>query len=499
MGQTTVGRRIWNPLPGPQTEAARCLADITGYGGAAGGGKTDLALGLAFTEHQRSIIYRREAVQLLGILERASDIVGDRKGYNGQDKIWRYDDGILKRTIEFGGVQLLQDRTKYQGRPHDLKVFDEVTEFLEQQVRFLMGWLRSDRPEVRQRILMTFNPPTSVEGQWVIDFFGPWLRKDHPNPAEPGELRYFTTVAGVDQECDGPEPVMVDGELVEPMSRTFIPARVEDNPYYMATGYKRVLQALPEPLRSQMLKGDFEAGLGDDAFQVLPTPWVEACQERWIQRQQRMETEARKPPMSSMGVDCARGGDDKTIISRRRGNWFDELLAYPGTATPDGPIAAGLVIGAMRDRAPVHVDGIGIGASVYDFLIDAGVHAVSVIGSKSTDELDFSGMLGFRNFRSMLYWKFREWIDPANENNVCLPPDRDLKIELCTPRFRVRSGKIQVESKEPDAEFSMWERLGRSPDKADAVIYASISTPKRAYDEEENDINDQDRSSVGGY
>ena len=99
----------------------------------------------------------------------------------------------------------------------------------------------------------------------------------------------------------------------------------------------------------------------------------------------------------------------------------------------------------------------------------------------------------------MLYWKFREWIDPANENNVCLPPDRDLKIELCTPRFRVRSGKIQVESKEPDAEFSMWERLGRSPDKADAVIYASISTPKRAYDEEENDINDQDRSSVGGY
>ena len=36
----------WVPLPGPQTEAYESLADVTFYGGAAGGGKTDLAIGL---------------------------------------------------------------------------------------------------------------------------------------------------------------------------------------------------------------------------------------------------------------------------------------------------------------------------------------------------------------------------------------------------------------------------------------------------------------------
>jgi hypothetical protein len=296
---------------------------------------------------------------------------------------------------------------------------------------------------------------------------------------------------------------MVDGEPVTPMSRTFIPARVEDNPYYMATGYKRVLQSLPEPLRSQMLKGDFEAGLGDDAFQVLPTPWVEACQERWILRQGDMLALDKRPAMDAVGCDPARGGDDRTIIGRRHGAWFDELLEYPGSATPDGPVVAGLIIGAMRDRAPVHVDGIGIGASVYDFLADAGVHVLSIISSaKAENMLDISGMLGFANLRSALWWKFREWIDPANGHQVCIPPDRDLKIELCTPRFRVRSGKIQVESKDPDSEFSMWERLGRSPDKADTIIYTSINTPKRAaYDEDQEDLDyaNDDRSAVGGY
>ena len=37
----------WRPLAGPQALAFDCSADWVGYGGAAGGGKTDLALGLA--------------------------------------------------------------------------------------------------------------------------------------------------------------------------------------------------------------------------------------------------------------------------------------------------------------------------------------------------------------------------------------------------------------------------------------------------------------------
>ena len=63
-------------------------------------------------------------------------------------------------------------------------------------------------------------------------------------------------------------------DIIKPLTRTFIPSRVTDNPYLMATGYISTLQSLPEPLRSQMLKGDFEAGTEDDPWQVIPTQWV---------------------------------------------------------------------------------------------------------------------------------------------------------------------------------------------------------------------------------
>src|SRR5262249_32593913 len=66
---------LWKPLPGPQTIAYQTLADVTGYGGAAGGGKTDLALGLAVTAHKKSLILRREAVHLRAIEDRAREIL----------------------------------------------------------------------------------------------------------------------------------------------------------------------------------------------------------------------------------------------------------------------------------------------------------------------------------------------------------------------------------------------------------------------------------------
>ena len=50
----------WRPLPGPQTLAYESTADVIGFGGAAGGGKTDLAVGMALTQHHRAQMFRRE-------------------------------------------------------------------------------------------------------------------------------------------------------------------------------------------------------------------------------------------------------------------------------------------------------------------------------------------------------------------------------------------------------------------------------------------------------
>ncbi|MFV0679998.1 terminase, partial [Ottowia sp.] len=347
----------WLPLPGPQTQAYTSQADVVGYGGAAGGGKSDLIAGLALCEHQRSLIIRRERAQTEGVIQRLTEVVGGTSGYNSQKSIWRLPSG-KGGVVEFGGLDNPGDERRWQGRPHDLKAFDEVTEQRESQVRFVMGWNRTNDPGQRTRVLMTFNPPTTTEGRWVLDFFAPWLKKGHPlYPTPPGQLRWAAMVPSKDGamrdtwlESSAPF-VLKDGEpcyefnskeytpeqIITPKSRTFIPARVTDNPYYMASGYLATLQSLPEPLRSQMLLGDFEAGMEDDPWQVIPTAWVEAAQKRWTRPE-------RLPPMDSLGVDVARGGKDQTVLARRHGMWFDETLAHPGASTPDGPKVAGLAV-----------------------------------------------------------------------------------------------------------------------------------------------------------
>ena len=459
-------RNPWKPLPGPQSMAYTSEADIIGYGGAAGGGKTDLACGKALTQHRKVALFRREGTQLTGIIDRFTEILGNRDGYNGQDRIWRLPTRGVQ--IEFGSVPNPGDETKYQGRPHDLLVFDEAANFLQQQIRFLLGWLRTTTPGQRCQALLTFNPPTNAEGRWIIEFFAPWLDPKPPLPAEPGELRWFATIDGEDVEIPTGEPFEHKGETIKPLSRTFIPSRVSDNPYLMGTGYMATLQALPEPLRSQMLYGDFQAGIEDDPWQVIPTAWVESAMARW-------KPKDKKPRMDSVGCDVARGGKDNTIIARRHDMWFDEPLAYAGSQTPDGPSVAGLVISAIRDGAPIHLDVIGVGSSPYDFLNNADQFVLGVNVSEKALGTDKSGRLRFFNQRSELWWKFREALDPANNTGIALPPDNRLRADLCAPTWNLQGPVVRVEGRD-DIE----KRIGRSPDWASAYILALMDTPRRA-------------------
>ena len=461
----TEGLPLWMAQVGPQSMALESLADIVFYGGSAGGGKTDLLLGAALTQQEHSIIFRREAVQLVGIEERMAKILGTRKGYNSQDGVWRLPG---KRVLELGSVKEPDDWMKYQGRPHDLKAFDEITHFLETQFRTLIGWMRTDNPKVRQRVICAGNPPTSSEGEWVIRFWAPWLDPKHPRPAKPGELRWFVTdELGKDMEVPGPEPVMVGMELMKPMSRTFIPSSVDDNLYLSMTGYKATLQSLPEPLRSQMLRGDFLAGRSDPVWQLIPTEWIKAAQARW-------KPKDNKGPMSAVGLDVARGGIDKTSAARRHGSWFDELSTVPGIATNDGPKGAAFVVGLIRNGAPVAVDAIGVGVSVLDFLRGLNVLCVPVVGSEKSDMMDKTGNLRFRNKRAEMYWLMREALDPTAEDPIALPPDDELLADLCAVRYKVvqlgRFAAILVRDKDEIREV-----LGRSPDKGDSVAQTFLS------------------------
>ena len=65
----------------------------------------------------------------------------------------------------------------------------------------------------------------------------------------------------------------------------------------------------------------------------------------------------------------------------------------------------------------------------------------------------------------------REALDPMNPSPVALPPDAALKADLAAPRWKLVAAGVLVEGKE-----EMKKRLGRSPDRGDAVCMALVGT-----------------------
>lgn len=458
------GGKVWTPQPGPQTLGYESPADELFYGGAAGGGKSDLLLGLSFTAHRKSIIFRREYPQLAELVTRGREILaGTGARFNANDHTWRGIPG--KRVVEFGAVQYLWDVERFQGRAHDLLGFDELTHFLEQQYEILIGWNRTTIPGQRVRVVATGNPPLRPEGEWVIRRWGPWLDRQHPRPAAAGELRWYALIDGSWEEREDGTPFDWKGETVYPKSRTFIPASLADNPILEQTGYRATVQAMPEPMRSKLLYGDFSIGFEDDPWQVIPTEWV-------IQAEQRWETmNGAEQPLTAMGVDVARGGGDQTVIAKRYGAWVAPLIKRAGKATPDGQAVAQLVIEHLEGDVPPAIDIIGIGSAPYDALKMQGIRAIPINFAEGSEGTDRSGRLKFANVRAELYWRLREALDPETGEGLALPPDRELRADLCAAKWKITARGIQIESKE-----DIIKRIGRSPDCGDAVVMA-LSTP----------------------
>lgn len=461
LAKAETGHMKWVPNIGAQTLAYETLADETFFGGAAGGGKSSLLCGLAVNEHRISHIFRRESTQVRGIIDELTKIIGTTDGLNQQSGVWRLSDG---RVIEIAGIKDEKDKEKWQGRAADLKAFDEITHFTESMYRYVIGWNRSTTPGQRCRVICTGNPPTTEAGLWVIKYWGAWIDPTHPNPARPGELRWYTTIDGQDVECPDGKPVSIGGRMVTPRSRTFIPAKLEDNPDLMRTNYASVLEAMPEELRVRLRDGLFTASLRDQAWQAIPTQWIIAAQERW------------KPDgwkdfvMTAIGFDPAGGGADAAELSRRHGPWFDHLVTVKGVETADGSAAAATIIKHRRDNCAVIVDvGGGYGGAVTLRLKDNSIPFIPFNGANKTGQKTKDRQLGFANARAEAYWRLREALDPDQPGGspICLPPDPELRSDLAAPTYEVSQRGILLESKE-----DLRERLGRSPGKGDAVAYA---------------------------
>ena len=79
---------LFVPNPGPQLAALNSPAYELFYGGSAGGGKSFLLLGLACTQHRKSLLLRREATQLLELIQQWHELLAGKGKYNGSSRIW---------------------------------------------------------------------------------------------------------------------------------------------------------------------------------------------------------------------------------------------------------------------------------------------------------------------------------------------------------------------------------------------------------------------------
>lgn len=203
--------------------------------------------------------------------------------------------------------------------------------------------------------------------------------------------------------------------------------------------------------------GEFHAS---DEESVIPLAWLEAAIERWHD----WDRAGRPSPGGPLwtGLDVGRGGDE-SVLAHRDG-WAIWLEANRRRDTMS-QVAA---LQGLEGRAIIDV--IGLGAGVYDRLRELHAKPLAYTGSGKTTVRDRSGKYGFVNVRSAAYWNLRELLDPAYDPVLALPPDDLMISDLTTPRWDVTTGippKYQVEPKD-----KVVERLGRSPDRGDAVAMA---------------------------
>ena len=237
---------IFRPNDGPQTDFLAAPETDVLYGGAAGGGKSYAMLvdplRFAHRAAHRALVLRRSMPELRELIDKSRELYP--KAFPGckfreVEKIWTFPSGA---KLEFGFLERDADVYRYQGQAYSWIGFDEITHLsTEFSWNYLASRLRTTDPEITPYMRCTANPGGAG---------ATWVKKRYVNPSEPNQS--FTGQDG--------------------LTRRFIPARLEDNPYLATDGrYEQMLKALPDVQRKQLLEGnwDITEGTAFTEFDVM--------------------------------------------------------------------------------------------------------------------------------------------------------------------------------------------------------------------------------------
>tara|TARA_R110000764_G_scaffold30745_2_gene71069 strand:- start:155 stop:1741 length:1587 start_codon:yes stop_codon:yes gene_type:complete len=228
---------VFKPNTGPQTDFLAAGEQDVLYGGSAGGGKSyamlvDPLRYMHIKEH-RALLLRKSMPELRELIDKSRELYP--KAFAGAkfrevEKTWRFPSGA---SLEFGYLDRDADVYRYQGQSYTWIGIDELTQYpTEFPLQYLQSRLRTTNNQIQCYIRCTANPG-GVGGHWV--------KKRYLDPSPPNE-----SFVGQDK-----------------ITRRFIPARLEDNPFLASDGkYEQMLMSLPAVQRKQLLEGNWDVAEG---------------------------------------------------------------------------------------------------------------------------------------------------------------------------------------------------------------------------------------------
>ena len=347
--------------PGPQTAFLQTPADICIYGGAAGGGKTVALLieplrYVSRVPNFTAVCFRRTMPQITnpgGLWDETQNLYPRTGGMpHLGPREWRWRRG---GKIKFSHLQFDSTVYDWQGAQITLICFDELTHFSRHQFFYMISRNRSTCG-VRPYIRATCNPDAD---SWVADFLEWWLDPEtgFPIPERAGVLRYYVRVADKIEWADRPEDLMQylprakdlppGFEVPRPISVTFIPASVFDNPALLQVNpqYVSWLRSLPLLECERLLGGNWKirpaAGLYFKREWCAVVDEVPADLDHIVRYWDLAATEKTEfnDPDWSVGIKLGRdrsGGYWLLEMARRRANPGDVEQLLLDTARQDG-------------------------------------------------------------------------------------------------------------------------------------------------------------------
>jgi len=237
---------IFKANEGPQEDFLAAGETDVLYGGAAGGGKSYAMLvdplRYAHRSAHRGLIIRRSMPELRELIDKSRELYPKAFPgckYKEVEKLWNFPSGA---KIEFGFLERDADVYRYQGQAYSWIGFDEITHLpTEFAWNYLASRLRTTDSEITCYMRCTANPG-GVGATWV--------KKRYIDPSPPHESF---------EGSDG-------------LTRKFIPARLQDNPFLAHDGnYEKMLRALPPTQRQQLLEGNWDVAEGAAFTEFLPS------------------------------------------------------------------------------------------------------------------------------------------------------------------------------------------------------------------------------------